>query len=141
MRRVTADRWAWLCLIVVMLVTDGCGGGPADAPDLGQVTGTVTLDGKPLAGAEVQFLPEDGRPSTGVTDAAGKYELAYTGESRGAKIGKHRVQIRTGRYVEKENGETEMTEESLPAKYHDKSELTADVVAGENTVNFDLTSQ
>ncbi|MCL2004998.1 MAG: carboxypeptidase-like regulatory domain-containing protein [Planctomycetaceae bacterium] len=42
------------------------------------VTGTVTFDGQPLAGANVNFSPQtegEGLPAFGVTDANGRYVL------------------------------------------------------------------
>ncbi len=39
----------YVSLAVALLTLAGCGHG--DRPDLGQVHGTVTLNGKPLAGA------------------------------------------------------------------------------------------
>ena len=72
----------------------GCGGGPADQPDLADVSGTVTLDGKPLANAMVQFSPDGkGRPSTGTTSSDGSYTLQYTADDSGAKIGGHSVTV------------------------------------------------
>ena len=39
----------------------GCGGGtPDDQPDIGQVTGVVTVDGSPKADIIVAFQPEGG---------------------------------------------------------------------------------
>ena len=82
---------AVLCLVLPV----GCAKG--DRPPLGGVHGTVTLDGKPLAGAIVTFEPvEPGRISMGMTDDNGKYELIYIRDEKGAKAGAHRVQITTG---------------------------------------------
>src|SRR5262249_34258094 len=66
----------------------GCGGGPALAP----VTGTVTMNGKPLANVQVEFWPQDGAPrSTGATDAAGRYTLTTDGAGKpGAVGGRHK---------------------------------------------------
>ena len=48
------------------------------------VTGRVTLDGEPLAGASVVFLPEtaDSKVLVGLTDDTGLYTLSWTGEAR-----------------------------------------------------------
>jgi hypothetical protein len=58
-----------------MCVLAGCNsGGPALTP----VSGTVTLDKKPFAGAQVRFLPQGdtlGHGGAGSTDADGKYEI------------------------------------------------------------------
>lgn len=121
--------WAALATVAVLA---GCGA--TDRPDLAEVQGTVTLDGKPLAGATVVFEPtEGGRASRGQTDAQGKYELIYLRDIKGAKIGPHRVSITTA-------SEENLTER-LPAKYHRQTTLSAQVDQGENTCNFDLKSQ
>jgi len=47
--------------------------GPAHGVD---VAGTVTLDGKPIPGANIQYDPDDGgSPARGVTDAKGRFKL------------------------------------------------------------------
>ena len=54
----------------------GCGGGRG--PQLGSVTGTITLNGEPLPGVSVTFIPEDqGSPSYGGTDLNGVYRLQF----------------------------------------------------------------
>lgn len=73
-------------------------------PPLGQVTGTLTINAQPLVGAEIWFYPEKDTiivddkkhkvtASQGRTDAAGRYELTYVGELKGAVVGTCRVQI------------------------------------------------
>ncbi|MFO0956720.1 MAG: carboxypeptidase-like regulatory domain-containing protein [Isosphaeraceae bacterium] len=64
-----------------------------DTPPIGKVTGTVTYKGKPLEGMTVNFLPEDGRPSWGVTDASGRYRLHWDEDHDGAEVGTHQVTI------------------------------------------------
>lgn len=67
----------------------GCG--PA-APTIYPVSGTITLDGKPLEGATVTFVPASGPPSNGMTDAAGKYTI-MTGGKPGAVAGPCQVAV------------------------------------------------
>lgn len=137
-----------------MLFQPGCGG-PSDQPELGQVTGTVTLNGKPLSGIAVVFQPDSGRPARGTTNAEGKYELSYIRETKGTKIGPNRVEI-----APSEDGEAEDEQQSdnpdeesesapkranskkpkIPPRYNVKSELKADVKAGANTFDFKLES-
>ncbi|MEX0715540.1 MAG: hypothetical protein WD066_03095 [Planctomycetaceae bacterium] len=82
----------------------GCGG--SDGPKLGNVSGTITLDGKPVgAGYVVEFIPhteaegevrqDSSKPtSSGMTDDSGKYVLRYGNTEReGAELGKHGVVI------------------------------------------------
>jgi len=117
----------------------GCGG--QDGPPRGTVSGKVTLDGQPLAGATVTFYPEGGRPSVGITDESGNYELAYTADKSGAAVGKHTVRITTAQ-ISGEGVSPDKMKEKLPAKYNDQSELTVEVASGSNqNVNFDLTSK
>ena len=91
------------------------------------------LDGAPLAGATVVFHPQQGKVSRGKTDAEGHYQLVYLRDIMGAKLGKHRVAITT--WTE------ETRQERLPARYHSRSQLAADVKDESNVFNFDLQSK
>ena len=107
-----------------------------------EVTGTVTLDGKPLPGATVIFQPEDGsRPSIGVTDESGRYELGYTQKVKGALVGKHRVSITTGQEGEDDSGETVIVVEQVPVQYNVESQLVKEVTSGSNEIDFPLDSK
>ena len=118
----------------------GCGGGGAsDQPDLGNVSGVVTMDGQPLANVTISFSPSQGRPSIGKTDAAGKYELGYLGDTKGAVIGAHTVSISTPQEAPTPPGTT--YKDPVPAKYNAKTTLKEEVKAGDNTINFDLVSK
>lgn len=129
-----------LTVVALFTCVAGCGGGAVDdQPDLGQVKGTVTMNGSPLADVEVVFHPEKGRPSSGKTDSSGNYELSYVGDEKGAKIGSHKVRITTPQEEAPEEGEaTKKTEEKIPAEYNTKTTLTADVKAGDNVFDFEL---
>lgn len=132
-------RAVFMPLLVMSLA--GCGGGGGDRPSLGRVSGLVTLDNSPVEGAEVQFLPVDGgRPSTGITDAQGRYTLQYTENSSGAVIGQHSVSITTGGYRQQPDGTTTESPERIPARYNTETTLTQDVQSGSNEINFELES-
>jgi hypothetical protein len=119
--------------ILVMMSAGGCN--QSTRPELGFVHGKVTLDGKPVKGAGVGFRPETGaRESTGSTDADGNYTLHYIREINGAAIGWHAVRISTGDIP---RGIPEL----VPEKYNTKSKLRKEVVAGENEIDFALTSK
>ncbi|WP_339733391.1 carboxypeptidase-like regulatory domain-containing protein [uncultured Gimesia sp.] len=113
-----------------------------DQPDLGKASGQVTLDGKPLPNANVFFQPvEGGRNSTGITDDQGNYILEYLRDSKGAKIGRHKVRV--SRFVEPVKGDNGKIEdpgqkELVPDRYNQKTELEKDVKAGKNTINLEL---
>ena len=83
-------HWRSLALVSACLLA-GCGRG--DCPELAKVTGTVTRSGKPVPDLLVHFIPDDGRPSWGLTDAQGRFKLYYTPEEDGARLGEHTVYV------------------------------------------------
>jgi hypothetical protein len=124
---------------LLSLLATGCG----SSYSLGTVTGTVTLDGKPLPQATVTFSRGQGRMSVGTTDDQGHYQLLYTVNQQGAEPGTHTVSIAT--QIDAGSGEGDLAavegrKELLPPRYNDKTELTAEVKPGRNTIDFDLTS-
>ena len=103
-------------------------------PELGAVTGVVELDGKPVTDAIVMFEPKaNGTLASAGTDTSGKYQLMYRPDVAGAAIGEHVVRI--------SKREGDAGPEILPKKFNDKSELTAKVQAGTNTIDFKLQSK
>lgn len=82
----------WMFSLAVM-ASVGCDSGSKDK--LVPVTGTITQNGAPLAGANVTFMPKEalGAPSGGQTDASGHFELQYNDGRAGAVPGAHRVII------------------------------------------------
>ena len=141
-RQRTAHSLSIHCGLGLLLLTMavGCGGG-ATGPELFPVEGTVTMDGQPLANAWVVFYPESkDRPSKGTTDANGHYTLQWASSGAGAVAGKHKVFIGTKQDVDAEGNEVPDAKETVPAKYNDETELSAQVDGSESTFNFDLTS-
>ncbi len=67
-----------------LLVSIGCGGGDNSVPTA-DVAGTVTKDGKPMAGVEV-FFSTDKFEGYGKTDENGKYRLI-----NGAAVGTNKI--------------------------------------------------
>jgi hypothetical protein len=117
----------------------GCGGG--DTPPLGQVTGSVTLDGKPVEGAVIQFEPTtSGFPTAfGQTDKDGKYELWYSRGNKGASLGESLVRIQAFQDANLDAG-TKRRPETIPARYNVMTDLKVEVARGAQTHNFDLKS-
>ena len=142
------------------LVSAGCAKGKTTPkPDLVPVKGPVTLDGQPLADADVSFA-FDGTPPAGYygsgarTDAQGHYELQCTGEN-GAVPGKYKVTVshlvnNSGVPIKPEEGidmeqlrQAGMAKETVPQKYTDAAttDLTTTVDKGKaEGYNFDLKS-
>ncbi len=81
-------------LSVLAVFAVGCGDG-VKVPKTVPVTGTVTLDGKPVDGASVNLISEEGNiTSSGQSDASGKFTLTTIIGSKsvpGAVPGKHKV--------------------------------------------------
>jgi len=140
LRRQFLGRFVALVLAVAA-TAPGCAGKRRELPPLGEVSGTISLDGQPLPKASVTFVPfERGQASHGSTDDAGRYRLVYTTNTPGAVVGSHRVEIRTGGEGYDKEGVFHESVERLPLKYHARSELTATVAAGTNELDFKLTS-
>jgi hypothetical protein len=58
------------------------------------VTGTVTFQGKPVAGAAVTFVPTgEGEAASAMTDSEGKYALTTWAAGDGAGPGEYRVKV------------------------------------------------
>ncbi len=154
-----------LVLVGIALgVTIGCAGPTSDRPATYPVTGIVTLDGSPVAGAAVTFVPSvGGKSAAGVTDASGKYALTTFEGGDGAVPGDYSVKIvkyeggevggeETGEgdagmmsadyEAGVESGEDEAAKNLLPEKYSDAktSGLKATVTEGENSFDFPLES-
>jgi hypothetical protein len=130
-----------VCLTSVVL--SGCGGSNA------KVSGTVTLDGKPVEGSPdlygtVSFYREDGggAPAVGIIGGGGHYDLA-TGSSEGLEPGSYRVAVSVKKILPPATpGGLTRPQRISPAKMGkpEESGLRADVKVGGNTFNFDLTS-
>lgn len=138
---VSAKAW-WLLPLALACGSGLAGCSSGDRPPLGSVSGAVTLDGQPLAGAEVCFAPPKGRPSLGRTDASGRYALSYVGTTKGAMVGSHRVYIAwPPPDSDEEPVKPTAARPPIPDRYNRKSELTAEVRGGSNTFDFKLDSK
>lgn len=138
-------------LLPIMLL--GCGGGDAGLPGLEPVSGVVALDGAPIGGVDVVFIPvgsTEGGGSYGQTDASGKYELTSNDGRKGAVAGEFkiicskRVMPDGSDYVAEPGGLSPMeadTRELLPRKYSDEATtiLKATVPPGGGTVDLEVT--
>ena len=161
MQNIQTRRWCALATVVLCL---GCGG----RNDSGAipVTGTVTINGAPAQGVAVSYIPEAAGPSAvGVTDDSGKYSLTTINRDDGAMPGRYQVTVAKYESGQSATPETQQvhadydvsdeyapgynesaasfappSKNLLPDKYADPttSGFFAEVVAGNNTHNFDL---
>src|SRR5262245_11805029 len=105
-----------------------------------QVSGRVTLDGKPLNKASLTFVPmatkekpNPGRTAQGMTDEAGRYKLAVDVSTNGAVVGPCRIYISTidpgnpGGEVRDAGGPIRRQVDRVPSRYNLGTELTFDV--------------
>lgn len=92
MRLTIGRRAAHFALIPLIAIVAGCGGGPK----LATASGIVTLDGKPLEGATLSFIPTPGNAvSTAGTDVSGpdgNFQMTYNGRA-GLAPGKYKVVV------------------------------------------------
>lgn len=89
--RIAAAGWLLLCPLA--LAAAGCS--KPTGPPLVSVGGTVTLDSKPLSGAQVAFVPTGSTPgqdARGYTDKEGRYKV-ISRHGTGAPVGQYRVAI------------------------------------------------
>jgi len=131
----------FVCLL--MLICSACSSKNRDLPELSDVTGTVTLNGEPLADAVISFDPlsasskSQSRTSTAATDTEGKYSLMYDKETPGAIPGDHLVRI-----SKLDSGANGAGNELLPIRYNEMTTLKATITSeGPNQIDFDLTTK
>jgi hypothetical protein len=136
-------------LVLVVTVAGGCGRGRRpELPETFPVTGMVSLDGKPVAGASVMFNPKGGQGhgSVAVSDASGRYKLTTFSPGDGVVPGEYKVAI-TKTVLEKSESDSPMAgsgdpKNVLPTRYADDSTsgFKATVEAKpDNTFDFALT--
>lgn len=134
--------WNFFFLLMLFGISGCMGNSGEPLPDLGKVTGVVTMDGSPVINAKVIFEPtkamENGRKraSMGTTQADGSYSLKYNANTPGASVGKHKVMI-----IKLNDNPAEAGQQLIPPQYNDNSELTAEVTQGENKFDFELKSK
>ncbi len=112
-------------LLALMIFMGGCGG---TGIPTGAVTGTITINGEPIQGLEVSFVPAAKmRPSVALTDAQGRYKAQFVSTQSGVVLGPCVAQFavyRNGNYMHN----------FLPAEFNEE--------AGENpALNLDVTKK
>lgn len=128
-------------LLAILVLTSLAGCNRSNAKPEYPVTGTVMFDGKAVETGTVLFRAAEG-DQRGFSGAIqnGNYELKAT-------AGKMKVQITAtrlipGKFEELNPGEkSPVGEMYIPARYNTLSELTAEVQAGSNKFDFDLTAE
>jgi hypothetical protein len=141
----TSAAAAHLGLLLIAVAVAGCGSA-GDGIARQAVSGSVTLDGKPLDHGEITLSPIEQGPSAGGTIAAGAFAIDQSG---GPALGKYRamiVSIRpTGRRVRDADGPPGSTVDemanTIPDRYNTRTELEIEVKnQAPNRFTFDLLS-
>lgn len=146
-RMLELERLHLRLLLAASVFAVGCSES-IEEPELGTVTGTVTIDGQPGANLMIQFEPQAagtgkvanqvGAGSTGTTDAGGAYELSYKGDTLGAVVGAHIVRVTSAAGGGPAGGETGAVQIAIPAIYNTESTLRKDVAMGENKIDLEI---
>ena len=126
-----------LALVVSLIGAIGCSN---EKSDHGRVTGNVTLDGAPVTGS-IMFTPAGGASPAGGNIEAGKYEVEVPLGASKVAISSPKVVGQRKLYNTPESPTQPIMDESLPAKYNAKTELTIDVQPGANEQDFPLTTK
>jgi hypothetical protein len=124
-------------LLMATAFAAGCDSKPKGMPELAPVSGTVTMDGQPLANVLVVLRSQQGAVSMSVTDEHGRYQSKYLSRFAGAGLGKTAVEI-SGLPTSAEDPTPSVT---VPPQYNTQTKLTVDVQKGTNTFDFPLTSK
>ena len=119
--------------------------GCSESQNRQEVSGEVTLNGKPIADGLIQFSPLDGQPTgDGAQIVMGKYQIP---KGKGLSPGKYKVAIYAG------NGQSgagnaspdsptagqRPGRELVPPEFNERTTLVREVKAGRpNNFNFDL---
>ena len=143
-----------ILILAILGGTVGCGAGPERSPTA-IVSGDVTLDGEAIEQGTIIFEAPDLRPASGkIVD--GKIVDVMTYEpGDGVPVGTHKIAIQVtslGDSVKTSDPSSTAPvdlnymgggESLIPEKYSDPSTsgLTAEIVAGENKLSFDLQSK
>ena len=132
----------WTALIPILLTVLGpallSGCGPASAT----VSGTVTVDGKPVERGSITYSAADEIPGTATSEiTGGAYQIKTV-------VGKKHVMISALKVIGKRKESdapdspiVELTEEILPARFNTETQLTFEVKAGANPKDWNLNTK
>lgn len=139
-----------LCGALLLCAVCGC-----NKPfSVAQVSGRVTLDGKPLPKASITFVPmatkenmAPGPTATAITDADGRYTLTVDKDTPGAVVGRCRIFVTT-RFTDplpndQDGGPpVKLPKDKVPDRYNVRTDLTFDVPpGGTDRADFELKSR
>lgn len=130
---------------LVACLLAGCGGG--DEFSTASVAGTVTMNGQPVNGGSITFVPIAdgegnlaGKPASGPVQEDGAFTLSTYQENDGAVIGKHRVMYSPPQPISTETPEGGHAAPPQPSKYAGMVPITpeVEVTSGENDFEIEI---
>lgn len=133
-------RTTFAFAVCFSLLSSFVGCGPESK--VGIISGTVKVDGKAAEKGSISFIPLDEQgPTAGTEIKDGKFRSE-------AALGECKVEIRIPRVVGKkkiydtpDSPVQEISEEVLPAKYNEASELRVEIKKGTNSKDWDLATK
>jgi hypothetical protein len=149
-------RYYFIIILLISLAFSGCMTKPYTGPKTYFVNGTITLDGRPLEGADIQFLPKEnaGEIAVGKSVSAGNFKLSSIQglPEQGAMAGIYTVIVSKTETVQlpkpkidpvSGDSVTQISKELLPAIYQDpiKTPLEVTIIEGRNQIRLDLKSK
>lgn len=129
----------WITWFAFSCVFVGC----SEPPQLFSVSGTVLIDGEPLTGGSIRFVPEGGRPVSSTILENGSFQLGSNSVGKitgvdGVPPGKYRIAVSSSIILSEEE---ESVNWLAPRRYADfrTSGLEADLQAPEENLLIELT--
>jgi hypothetical protein len=121
--------------LITLLALAGCGAHDGTV----EVKGTVTLDSAPLQTGAIRFVPVDRKTKTaGGPITAGMYSVRVPVGTMEVSISSPKIVGKKKLYDTPDSREMDVTEEVLPARYNEETELRLEVPAGGVEKNWDL---
>lgn len=130
------DSAVWLALVCLAALT-GCSDG------LAIVEGEILFDGAPVNQGMISLEPTDGKgPTAGSNVEGGKYSISKVLPGpKSVRISAVKVVGKEKAYETPDSPDIEITEELLPKKYNESTELKLDVAAPRTKHDFKLESR
>jgi hypothetical protein len=125
-----------VCFVFLACLGLSCHSGP----ETGTVSGTITLDGKPVEDGFVRFVPADGQSQPAdSTVIAGQYTVTMpTGEK---KVEVYWAKTKPNAKPVDTASPPETVTQLIPPKYNATTELRYTIVKGAQTKDFPLSSK
>jgi hypothetical protein len=123
--------------LVALVPLVGCGD-----TSMSEVEGTVTFGGQPVQTGAISFVPVAGdTPTAGGMIEGGRYSVKVPPGVMKVSISAPKIVGKKKIYDTPNSPEMPITEEGLPKKYNEETELRYTVPRGPNSKNWDLPSK